>query len=241
MRRPLIVLTGTAMLMSILTGPALAADPPANDLFDAATTVSSTPFVESVDTTGATTDATDAAANANCGAPATEASVWYSLTEPLPGGTPYTVDVSGSSYPAGVIVVTGTPDSFVLQACGPGSVSFLANAGTTYSILAFSDTPGVIGGTLTIAIQASQPNEVSISIDSTGTLTEPATSRCRGPSPVRNRPSSACQPTCGSAPAGDTSPATPTPPSGVTVPPPGRPRRRSRMESSSVGGPRLTS
>ena len=170
MRRPLTVLTGTAMLMSILAGPALAADPPANDAFDAATTVSSTPFVESVDTTGATTDATDAAANANCGAPATEASVWYSLTEPLPGGTHYIVDVSGSSYSAGVIVVTGAPDSFVLQTCGPGSVGFIANPGTTYSILAFSDTPGVNGGTLSIAIQAFQPNEVSISIDPTGSV-----------------------------------------------------------------------
>lgn len=170
MRRPLTVLTGTALLMGVLAGPALAADPPANDLFDAATTVSSTQFVETVDTTGATTDAIDAAANANCGAPATEASVWYTFTEPLPGGTPYTVDVSSSSYSAGIIVVTGSPDSFVLQACGPGSIGFIANGGTTYSILAFSETPGVIGGVLNIAIQVPQPNEVSISIDSTGSV-----------------------------------------------------------------------
>jgi len=188
MRRALTVLAGTTMLMSMLAGPALAADPPANDLFEAATTVSSIPFVEIIDTTGATTDATDDAANANCGAPATEASVWYSLTEPLAGGTSYIVDVSSSSYSAGVIVVSGTPDSFALQTCGPGSVGFFAAPGTTYSILAFSDNAAVNGGELTITINVQPPPpEITVSIDPTGTIdraghvTLTGTVTCSGP------------------------------------------------------------
>jgi hypothetical protein len=171
MRRLITSLTGSAFLIGMLAGPTLAADPPTNDLFEAATVVTSIPFAESLDTTGATTDATDAAANANCFAPATEASVWYSLTEPADGGTSYVVNVTGSSYSAGVIVVSGTPDSFALQACGPGSVGFFAVPGTTYSILAFGDTPGVNGGQLAITINVDTgPPQLSVSVDPTATV-----------------------------------------------------------------------
>ena len=58
-------------------------------------------FSEVLDTTEATTDADDAQFNASCGAPATDASVWYTLV-----GTDEVVivDVSGSDYSAGVLV-----------------------------------------------------------------------------------------------------------------------------------------
>ena len=71
-----------------------------------------------------------------CGAPATDASVWYTLTGADNG---VVVDVSSSDYSAGVIVATGSPGSFELETCGPGAVAFFASSGTTYSILAFDD------------------------------------------------------------------------------------------------------
>ena len=50
-------------------------------------------------TTGATTDADDAQLNTTCGAPATDASVWYSLQG---SGKGVVADVSSSDYSAGV-------------------------------------------------------------------------------------------------------------------------------------------
>ena len=54
---------------------------PTNDTVAGATPISALPFTATLDTTQATTDATDASLNANCGAPATEASVWYYLRQ----------------------------------------------------------------------------------------------------------------------------------------------------------------
>src|SRR5829696_2832942 len=63
--------------LGMSTSTALAA-PPANDTFPNATTAT-IGFSESLDTTEATTDADDAQLNESCGAPATDASVWYAL------------------------------------------------------------------------------------------------------------------------------------------------------------------
>ncbi|HEY3210562.1 MAG TPA: hypothetical protein VGL18_12365 [Actinomycetota bacterium] len=182
----IMVLVGTALAaVMVAASPALAV-PPSNDTFVGAKVIT-IPFSETLDTTEATTDADDAEANADCGAPATEASVWYSLTASSDGGV--IVDVSGSNYSAGVIVVTGSPGSFSLQTCGPGSVVFETSAGTTYSILAFDDTPGGgNGGLLNISVsEAPPPPEVSITIDPlgrfdphTGTATVSGTYTCSG-------------------------------------------------------------
>lgn len=136
--------------------PALAAAP-SNDTYAGRTVVGSVPFTESLDTTQATTDADDAELNAGCGAPATDASVWYQLTAPADGGL--VVDVSGSDYSAGVIVATGSPGSWTLVTCGPGAVSWSAAAGETYTILAFDDQldGSGNGGTLAIAVDAAPP------------------------------------------------------------------------------------
>src|SRR5919106_206305 len=123
---------------------------PSNDLFLGATVVT-VPFSDTLDTTEATTDADDAELNASCGAPATDASVWYAFTAAADGGV--VVDVSQSDYTAGVLVGVGTQGSLETVDCGPGTVGFTATAGTTYYILAIDDQEdgGGNGGTLQIS------------------------------------------------------------------------------------------
>jgi hypothetical protein len=139
-----------------LSAQAAFAAAPGNDVFSGATAVSALPFSDSVDTTQATTDANDAQLNANCGAPATDASVWYKLDG---NDSTVVVDVSQSNYSAGVLVGTGTEGSLSIVTCGPGSVAFYAAAGTTYYILAIDDQTngdGLNGGTLNISMSAVQ-------------------------------------------------------------------------------------
>jgi Family of unknown function (DUF6299) len=152
----------------LLVAPAAAAAP-ANDTFAGAVTISALPFTDIVDTTEATTDADDANANADCGAPATEASVWYAFTSA--SDTEVSVDVSASDYSAGVIVVTGSPGNFQLVNCGPGSIAFSAEAGVTYYLLAFDDTPGPPnGGTLQINVSELLPPEAAVTVNPTGSV-----------------------------------------------------------------------
>lgn len=161
-------IVSTVVVALLLVAPAAAA-PPANDMFAGAVTISALPFSATLDTTEATTDANDANANANCGAPATEASVWYAFT-PSTAET-VEVDVSASNYSAGVIVVTGSPGSFSLVTCGPGAVAFSATAGVTYYLLAFDDTPGAPnGGTLQIDVSEAQPTEAAVTVDPTAVV-----------------------------------------------------------------------
>ena len=168
MRRFITALAATSLLATAFAMPVAAAAPPANDTFAGATAIDAVPFSETVDTSGATTDADDAEANLDCGAPATEASVWYTLTAPAEGAA-YLVDVSGSDYSAGVIVATGSPGSFQLVSCGPGSVGFPAEPNETYAILAFSDTTGVMGGLLEISVDIlPPPPEIGLTVDPIG-------------------------------------------------------------------------
>lgn len=161
---------GSLMLMASLAmaGPALAAAP-SNDTYTGRQVVS-LGFSATVDTTEATTDADDAEMNsADCGAPATDASVWYEYTAATDGFV--AIDVSGSSYSAGLIVSTGSPGSFALQTCGPGAAIFEAVTGETYAILAFDDQQDGAGngGTLEIAIaEAPPPPEVSLTVNKSG-------------------------------------------------------------------------
>ena len=162
-----------AMIFSLLpAAPALAAAPP-NDLATGAVAIDAgnLPFADVVDTTEATTDADDAQANQGCGAPATDASVWYTIVPAEERA--YLVDVSGSSYSAGVIVATGSPGSLEVWACGPGSVAFFGFPGETFWILAFDDQldGGGNGGTLEIVVDvAPPPPEISVTVDPLGTF-----------------------------------------------------------------------
>ena len=135
-------------------GTASAAAPPPNDLIDGATVVSALPFVQTLDTTGATTDANDAQVDLTCGAPATNNSVWYKF-KAGPSDTLLAVDTSGSTFSSGVIIATGAPGALTTQTCGPVTVNLATTSGTTYYILAFDDTGS--GGTLHISIHGPAP------------------------------------------------------------------------------------
>ena len=118
-----------------LSAPAALAAPPSNDTFTGATSAT-VGFGEVLDTTDATTDADDAQLNADCGAPATDASVWYVIEGADVG---VAVDVSQSDYSAGVLVGVGTQETSRPSRAVPGTVAFFAEAGTTYYVLAFDD------------------------------------------------------------------------------------------------------
>jgi hypothetical protein len=171
------------IMLVVFVAPASAAAP-SNDKFAGATVIPSLPFNQTEDTTQATTDADDVEANANCGAPATQASVWFSLT-PAADETPL-VDVSNSDYEAGVIVVTGTPGNFSLVACGPGQVAFSASAGVTYSLLAFGDESTSTGGQLNISVsEAPPPPKLKVTVNPVaavdkGLVTLTGTITCKG-------------------------------------------------------------
>jgi hypothetical protein len=169
-RKRLSVLLGLLMTASLFTaGPVLAAVP-GNDTFAGATDITAIPFTETIDTTEATTDADDAEMNvADCGAPATDASVWYTIT---PSADAFLVaDVSSSNYSAGAIVATGSPGSFSFVTCGPGAVVWDAASGVTYSILVFDDQldGSGTGGSLTINVDVvPPPPDVSITVNKRG-------------------------------------------------------------------------
>lgn len=164
-------ITAVSVLAAVLlqaTGSAAAA--PSNDTIGAATVITAIPFTETVDTTEATTDDDDAQLNEVCGAPATDASVWYQLEGT---GSEILVDVGASDYSAGVLVGTGSPGSLEIVACGPTAVSFLAESGTTYYLLAIDDQLDGAGngGQLTISVDvAPPPPSVVMTVNPTGTF-----------------------------------------------------------------------
>ena len=153
--------------LGVAAPPALAAAP-GNDTFGGATQAA-LGFSQQLDTTEATTDADDAQLNASCGAPATDASVWYAFAGSDAG---VVVDVSQSDYSAGVLVGVGTEGSLDTVACGPGTVGFFAASGTTYYILAIDDQTngdGLNGGSLHISFnEAPPPPTVDITLNKVG-------------------------------------------------------------------------
>jgi Family of unknown function (DUF6299) len=151
----------------LLAAPSAIAAAPSNDTSSGALPINALPYVASVDTTQATTDADDAAANANCGAPATDASVWYKVT--LDTATDILVDVSGSDYSAGVIVSAGTISNVIT--CGPQIVEFFADAGTDYYLLIFDDQldGSGNGGTLSLNVDVTPPPpDVTLTVNRAG-------------------------------------------------------------------------
>ena len=142
---------------------------PGNDTFPNAT-LASIGFSQVFDTTQATTDANGAQLNASCGAPATDASVWYVLQG---SDREVVVDVSQSNYFAGVLVGVGAERNLQTVTCGPGAVSFFAAAGTTYYVLAIDDQEdgGGNGGSLNISFNpAPPPPTVEVTVNPTGTV-----------------------------------------------------------------------
>jgi hypothetical protein len=150
------------------TQPAVAA-PPSNDTPSGATSIAPLPFDDSIAIDEATTDALDETLNAECGAPATEGSVWYRFDATADGGLIF--DVADSSFSAGALVTAGDPANGDVITCGPGAVAFAVEAGQSYSIMAFSDTPGVTTGTLVVHAEAAPPPpEIDVTVDPIGTF-----------------------------------------------------------------------
>lgn len=148
-----------AALVPLAAGPASAA-PPGNDEPGGAVALHLGDRVE-LDTTQATTNAGDDALNANCGAPATNASVWYTYSPSVKRNV--VLDTSDSNYSAGLMVFNGTPTADSLVTCGPGAVGLRARAGKTYYVMAFSDTD-VIGGDLVLTLQNAPTPRVHVTL-----------------------------------------------------------------------------
>jgi hypothetical protein len=111
--------------------------------------------------------ALDATLNQQCGAPATEGSVWYRFDATADGGLIF--DVSDSSFSAGALVTVGDPANGNVITCGPGTVGFEVVAGESYFVMAFSDTPGVTTGTLVVHAEAAPPPPaVDVTVNPTG-------------------------------------------------------------------------
>ena len=169
MKRAALAMSVVALLSLGLAAPVLAAAP-ANDGHAGRTLIGAIPFTDALDTSDATTDADDDEVNAQCFAPALEASVWYEVTAVADGGI--VVDVSASSYPAAVLIAVGSPGGFVVVACGPGIVGITTTAGQTYSILVFDFEEGVgNGGLLDMTVEElPPPPTIELSIDRTGSF-----------------------------------------------------------------------
>jgi hypothetical protein len=133
---------GGASLPALFT---VAAPPPTNDNFAFATVVSSGSFTNTVDSSGATTEATDPTPTPNCAqfsASPPIKTVWYKFT---PGGSgSVTADTVGSSYDTILTVFTGAPGSFTQVACNDditlgiilqSRVTFNVNSGTAYFLM----------------------------------------------------------------------------------------------------------
>lgn len=158
----------TAVLTVGLAGPPALAAAPSNDTYGGAEVIAAIPFSTTLDTTEATTDADDAELNL-CGAPAMDASVWYSLT--ASADEAYAADATASDYSAGVFVATGSPGAFSVLACGPGGVAWQATAGETYWIVVIDDQQdgGGNGGTMSLVVDvAPPPPALEVSVEPTG-------------------------------------------------------------------------
>jgi hypothetical protein len=158
-----------AALVVAMAEPAHAAAP-ANDTIGGAVAIAALPFSTTLDTTQATTEPGDAEANPpDCGAPATDASVWYDLTLPEAGAV--LVDVSASDYSAGVLVVAGNPGAFQFVTCGPGAVAFDVTPGLTYHMMVIDDQQDGSGngGNLVMTVDsAPPPPDLTVTVDKTG-------------------------------------------------------------------------
>jgi Family of unknown function (DUF6299) len=152
MKLKLILTTAIVGAALALPGSARAQAPP-NDDFADARVISSVPFLDALDTAGATTEPVDFEALGVCGNPSVPiaASVWYVYT-PLTDRV-VTVDTLGSSYTTGVAVVTGSPGSLSVWSCFPVIGRFTPVPGDTYYI-GISDITGGHGGSLNVSVTA---------------------------------------------------------------------------------------
>lgn len=162
----LLVTVASAVALVPLSATAAFAAPPANDTPDGAIALNLGDTVKE-DTTKATTDKQDQQDNRFCGAPYTNASVWYTYTPSQNGA--FVLDMSKSSYTGGFMVFNGEPAARTMIGCGPTSVGIDGASGTTYYIMAFSDTRKN-GGNLVVSLEEGPPAPtISVTVDPVGT------------------------------------------------------------------------
>jgi hypothetical protein len=168
MKRLTILITMVALFSLGLAAPVLAAAP-GNDTYPARELIGSLPFTASLDTSEATADALDAEAAGDCGAPATDASVWYELVPDIDGQV--LIDAGASDYAVGIIVVTGSPGSFELQSCGAGALSVSGTTGVALTILVFDYDSVGNGGNLELTVaDAPPPPVLDLTVDAKGSI-----------------------------------------------------------------------
>lgn len=173
MKRIAVVISTIMLLTFVVATPTLAAAP-SNDSYAGRETIPGIPFATTIDTTEATTDADDAEWNSYCGAPGTDASVWYEFTAEEEGWLELTLT---GDFSKGAVILTGEPGSFLPLECYPYSpVAFPVFAGATYLIVAFDlqQDEGGNGGTLSLSLDALPPPPpsptVDVTVDSLGTF-----------------------------------------------------------------------
>jgi hypothetical protein len=150
--RILVASISAVALLPLLALPASAA-PPANDEVGGAVPLKVGDRVVQ-DTTQATTTPEDAALNEACGAPVTNASVWYSFTPAV--NRKVVLDMTASDYSGGFLLFEGTPSVDSLTDCSEGVLGLEARAGTTYNIMVISDTEAN-GGKLVLSLKKAPP------------------------------------------------------------------------------------
>lgn len=154
-----------AVALIPVTAAAAFAAAPANDMPGGAIALSLGDIVKQ-DTTKATTGTLDAKVNRFCGAPFTNASVWYTYTPSADEG--FILDTAKSDYSTGLMVFEGPPSGATLTACGPTSLGIGGTSGTTYYIMAFSDTT-LKGGNLVLSLEQGPPSpRLKVTVDPVG-------------------------------------------------------------------------
>ena len=169
MRRLTILAVLSALVLSLASvAPALASA--GNDTVATATAVQ-IPSITPEDTTLAdTTDATETALNAFCGAPVVEHGVWFSVTPATDGFVAF--DTSASDYSAGLMLFAGAPTAEGLLDCGPNTIIDGLTAGQTYNVLVFGDGESTAtSGNLVFEVRtAIAPPDISLTVNRSGSV-----------------------------------------------------------------------
>jgi len=131
--------------------------PPANDTFASATPVTSLPYTDQVDLTGATLEPNEPAASSCLGFPPLIASAWYAFSPSTDGQMQA---LWNGGFEASAAIYTGSSLGSLTQlSCGSRSIAI--HAGTTYFVQAAAQSLGK--GPLNITLRQTPPPEPSIS------------------------------------------------------------------------------
>jgi hypothetical protein len=175
MKRIAALISAVALFSLAVAGPTLAAAP-SNDDAGSPSLIATLPFIDSLDTSEATSDPSDP----DCFGSGSSASVWYAFTT---GTDPVTLlaDTSASDYVTAITVMAGSPTGDGIVACGFDGAQFPAEPTTTYyfmiaacasggvGLAAVGCDPSATGGSLVFSLDAAPPPpSVELSVDPVG-------------------------------------------------------------------------